>query len=190
MGSYTLVVAPMGVKFPLLHAKFHPHRRNDEDVGSPKLKFLLRFDQNAEYKRHAGVYPLRDFHNICRVCTAFQDALAVKIWLDLLEGLWSYGGFKLRGLVSPDFQCPQRRNCASDPQKFSRCKNVLEVLYHHAKFGWAWISHAAGWPKTLSIICLSVLFVCLFITLLNVRDCAPDFAMKALEHRNNFDAAG
>jgi len=26
----------------------------------------------------------------------FQDALGVKILLDLLKGLWSYGGFKLR----------------------------------------------------------------------------------------------
>ena len=35
-----------------------------------------------------------------------------------------------------------------------------------------------GQPKTLSyFISLSV---CLFVTLLNVRDCAPDFAMKAL----------
>ena len=42
-----------------------------------------------------------------------------------------------------------------------------------------------GWPKTLSI-----LSVCLSVTLLNVSDCAPDFAMKALEHRNVFDAAG
>jgi len=33
---------------------------------------------------------------IWRVCTPFQDALAVKMWLDLLEELWSYGGFKLR----------------------------------------------------------------------------------------------
>jgi len=41
-----------------------------------------------------------------------------------------------------------------------------------------------GWPKTLSFfVCLSV---CLFVTLLNVRDCAPDFAKKALEYRNDF----
>jgi len=46
-----------------------------------------------------------------------------------------------------------------------------------------------GWPKMLSFlsVCLSV---CLFITLLNVRDFAPDFAMKALVHRNDFDAVG
>ena len=57
----------------------------------------MRFDQNVEYKRPVGVYPLRDFHKIGKVCTPFQDALAVTIWFDLLEGLWSYRGFKLRG---------------------------------------------------------------------------------------------
>ena len=94
----------MGAKFgikkgtfdPLLRAKLHPHRCNDKGVGPPKLKFLLRFDRNVEYKRPAGAYPLRDFHKICRVCTTFQVALAVKTWLDLLEGLWSNGCFNLR----------------------------------------------------------------------------------------------
>jgi len=63
---------------------------------------------------------------------------------------------------------------------------VLEVLYHHAKFGGARISPAAGAAKNVQF------FVCLFVTvkLLNVRVCAPDFAMKALEYRNNFDAVG
>ena len=84
----------MGVKFgveegteegPLLHAKFHPHRCNDEG-RTPNLKFLLRFDQNVEYKRPAGAYPLRDFHKICRICTSSLGALAVKISFDLLKG--------------------------------------------------------------------------------------------------------
>jgi len=39
---------------------------------------------------------------------------------------------------------------------------VLDVLYHHAKFGWVRISPAA-------------------------RVCVPDFAMKALEYRSDFD---
>jgi len=30
-----------------IHATFHPHRCNDKGVGPPKLKFLLRFDQNV-----------------------------------------------------------------------------------------------------------------------------------------------
>jgi len=78
-----------------------PHRCNDKGIGSPKLKFLLRLDQYAEHKRSAGAYPLRDFHKICRVCTAFQHALAVKMLLDLLKGLRSYGGFKLTGSGYP-----------------------------------------------------------------------------------------
>ena len=71
---------------------------------------------------------------------------------------------------------------------------MLEVLYHHAKFGGAGqrvkseprISPAAGVAKNVEFF----LFVCLFVTLLNVRDCAPDFAMKALEYRNDFDTIG
>ena len=65
---------------------------------------------------------------------------------------------------------------------------MLEVLYHHAKFGGARISPAAGVAKNVEFfVCLSV---CLSVTLLNVRVCAPDFAMKALEYRNDFDAVG
>ena len=87
--SYTLVVAPMGVKFGMEEGT-NRHRCNDKGVGPPKLKCLLRFDRNVEYKRPAGAYPLRDFHNIFRYCISFQDALGVKIWLDLLKGLWNY----------------------------------------------------------------------------------------------------
>jgi len=96
-----------GDRGPLLHAKFDPHRCNDKGIGLPKLKFLLRFDRNLEYKRPAGAYHLRDFQKICRVCTSFQGALDVKIWFDLLKGLWSYGGFKLRGSGFPQiFSAP------------------------------------------------------------------------------------
>ena len=61
---------------------------------------------------------------------------------------------------------------------------MLEVLYHHAKFGGARLSPAAGAAKNVEFFCLSV---CLSVTLLNVRDCAPDFAMKASEYRNDFE---
>ena len=64
---------------------------------------------------------------------------------------------------------------------------MLEVLYHHAKFGGARISPAAGLAKNVEFFCL---FFCLSVTLLNVRVCAPDFALKALEYRNDFDAVG
>ena len=59
---------------------------------------------------------------------------------------------------------------------------MLEV-----KFGGARISPADGTAKNVEFFCLSV---CLFVTLLDVRDCAPAFAMKALEYRNDFDTVG
>ena len=82
-----------GEIFPPLF-QISPHRCNDNGIGPQKLTSLLRFDQNVKYKRPAGV-SLRDFHKICRVCTPFQDALAVKTSLDLLKGVWSDGGFQL-----------------------------------------------------------------------------------------------
>ena len=53
--------------------------------------------------------------------------------MDLLKELRSYGDFKLRR--------------SGFPQKLSKCKNVLRVLYHYAKFGGAPISPAAGAAK-------------------------------------------
>ena len=68
---------------------------------------------------------------------------------------------------------------------------MLEVFYHHAKFGGARILPADGVAKNVEFFYLSVcLFVCLSVALLNVRVCAPDFAMKALEYRKDFDAVG
>jgi len=110
-----------GTEGSLLLAKLHPHQCNDKGVGPQKLKFLLRFDRNLEYKRSAGAYPFRDFHKMRNVCTSFQVALGVKIWLDLLEGLWSYGGFKLRRSGSPKFSVPlAAKLCVRHPK-------VLEV---------------------------------------------------------------
>ena len=70
-------------------------------VWDPKLIFLLQFDQNVEYKRPAGAYHLRDIHKICRIGTSFKDAFAVKVLMDLLKGLWSYGSFHLTGSGYP-----------------------------------------------------------------------------------------
>jgi len=66
---------------------------------------------------------------------------------------------------------------------------VLEVLYHHAKFSGARISPAAGVAKHVVDFFVS-LSVSLSVTLLNVRVCAPDFAIKALRYRNDFDDVG
>ena len=59
-----------------------------------------------------------------------------------------------------DFQRPSAKLCVR-PQTFKRYKNVLEVLYHHAKTGGARISPAAGAAKNVNFfVCLSV---CLFV---------------------------
>jgi len=130
---------------------------------------------------------LHDFHKIYRVSTSLHDALAVKISLDLLKDLWSYGGFKFTGLVTPELSAPPSGDYAPDPQKFPSYKNVLEILYHHARFGGAQILPTAGAAKTLSFlsVCLSV---CLSVhhTFKRQSLCARfrDFAVKALEYRS------
>ena len=45
---------------------------------------------SLSYKRPAVAYPLCDFHKICRICSSFQDALAVNVSLNLLKGLWAF----------------------------------------------------------------------------------------------------
>jgi len=103
-------VVPMGVKFgtkegtevPSFVPNFTPSVQRLW-YRTPKMKFLLRFDQNVEY----NATPCAIFKKICRVCTTFQDASAVKIALDLLKGLRSHGGFKLRGSGYPQiFSAP------------------------------------------------------------------------------------
>jgi len=80
----------------------------------------LRFDQNVEYKRPAGAYPLCDFHKIYRVCIPFQVALAVKISLDLLNGCGVMGVLSWRGLVIPKFSAPPAAKLCVRPPKVFR----------------------------------------------------------------------
>jgi len=170
-----------------------PHRCNDKGVGPPKLIFLLRFDRNLEYKRLAGAYPFRDFHKICRVCTSFQDALGVNILLDLLKGLWSYGGFKLRvsGCLPPNFQRPlAAKLCVRSPNVLQVQERTRGPLSPCQAWWGSDFTRRRGGQKRLVFRLFVCLFVCLSVTLLNVRVCAPDFAMKALEYRYDFDAVG
>jgi len=63
------------------------------------------------------------------------------------------------------------------------------MFYHRAKFGGDRISPAAGVVKNVDFLSVCF-FVCLSVTLLNVRDCASHFAMNALEYRNDFETVG
>jgi len=132
----------------LLCAKFHPHRCNDKGIGPPKLKFLLKFDQNVVYKRPCRVYPLCNFHKIYRVCTPFQNALVVKISLDLLKGLWSYGGLKLMESGYCYAQIFRPPKVLEVQERARRPLSPCQV--------WAWTSPAAGAAKNVEFFCLSV----------------------------------
>ena len=72
-------------------------------------------------------------------------------WICSRGYVWSYGGFKLTGSGYPQIFSPLAAKLCVRPQKFQRCKNVLEVLYHHDNFGGARISPAAG-PLTAEIV--------------------------------------
>jgi len=71
---------------------------------------------------------------------------------------------------APVFKLPRGRFEVPRSARATRCTDDGEI-----------------WQGPLLHVCLSV---CLSVTLLNVRVCAPDFAMKALEYRNDFDAVG
>ena len=60
---------------------------------------------------------------------------------------------------------------------------MLDVLYRRAKFGGSRISPDVEVAKNVEFFCLPVF---LSVSLLNVRDCAPDFAMKALGVQKRF----
>jgi len=128
-----------------------PHPCNDKDIGPPKLTFLLRFDQNVEYKRPTGVYPLRDFHKICTVCTSFQEALAVKISLDVLNGLWTCGGFKSTVSSYPQiFSAPSGETVLQNPKKFRGARTCLRSSITLPSFMGLGFHPPQGRPKTLS----------------------------------------
>ena len=68
-----------------------------------------------------GRIPCAIFTKMYRVCTSFQDALGIKVSLDLVKGLWSYEGFKLSGSGYPQiFSAPSGETVHHTPK-------VLEV---------------------------------------------------------------
>jgi len=142
----------------LLRAKFHAHRCNDNSIGPPKMICFLRFDKNVEYKRSARAYPLRDFDKIGKCCTTFQGTLAVKISLDLLKGLWSYGGFKLTGSGYPKVSAPPTGETMHQTPKSFRgtitCTRSSITVPSLVGLGFY---PSPGRPKTLSFLCL---FIC------------------------------
>jgi len=116
----------------------------------------------VEYKRPAEAYSLRHFHEICRDCTSFQDALAVKISFDLLNGLWSYGGFQVQGVwLPPNFQRrPSGETMSQTPKSFGGARTCSMSSITMPSLIGLGFHPPPGRPKTLSF-----LFVCLSVCL-------------------------
>jgi len=101
---------------------------------------------------------LRDFHEIYRVCTLFQDTLCVKISLDLLKGLRSYEGFNLRGSGYPQLSAPPSGETVRQiPKSFHGAKKCSRSSITMPSSVGRGFHPPPGWPKTLSF------FVCLFV---------------------------
>ena len=144
-----------GVKFGMGEETVPNFTPSVQQQGCRTPKTEICTQNRTKCMEYKGV-SLARFSQICRVCTPLQDALAVKIWLDLLDGLLSYGGFKLRGLVSPKFSVPPlAAKLCIRLQKVLEVQERVEVLYH---YGGARISPAAGVAKNVEF------FVCLFVS--------------------------
>ena len=113
--------------------------------------------------------------------------------MDLLEVLRSYGGLSRWVWVPPNFHRPLAAKLCVGSPKVSEVQNVLQVspITVPSLVGLGFLPTAGAAKNFEFFVCPSLgLSVRLFVTLLNVRVCAPDFAMKALEYRNDFDAIG
>jgi len=103
----------------------------------------------VEYKRLAGAYPLCNCHKICRVCTPFRIALDVNISLDLLKGLWSYGGFKLMVSGYPKFSAHRSGETVRQTRKVFEAQECAQGPLLQCQVWWARISVTAGATKFL-----------------------------------------
>jgi len=102
---------------------------------------------------------VRDFHKICRVCTTFQDAQAVKISLDSLKVLWSYAGFKLTGSGYPQiFSVPSGEIVRQTPKVFTVARMCSKSSITMPSLVGLGFHPPPGRPKTLNF-----LSVCLFV---------------------------
>jgi len=129
----------------------------------------VTFGVDLHAKFHHNRNRLTNRHIPCMILTNFQDygqpyaGSRVKIWRDSIKKfqpeLGPTGGVEFESARSPRFLTPSGSETASDLRTFSRWKNVLEVVYHHAEFSGTRTSRVAGEAKMsffrLSVVTLS-----------------------------------
>jgi len=97
--------------------------------------------------------------------------------------------FSWRGLVCAIFSVPPSgKTTHQTPINFGGATTCSSSSISMASSVRLRFHPPARWPKPFSFfVCLSV---CLLVMHLNVRDCAPDFTMNALDYGNSFHAVG
>jgi len=103
-----------------------------------------------------------------------------------LPELW---GFIFGGVFGPKFSVSLAAKNTLDAKMFWRSKNGMDLLYHHAEYGGAWISCTTQ-RQGKSLMSFFCFLFSLSVTLFNSRVFANDFAIKVFEYGNAFDNVG
>ena len=133
---------------------------------------LARFSQNLQ-----SVYPVSGCVS-CENFVGFAQGV-MELWGFYVDEVW----------LSSNFQRPLAAIlCVRPPKVFEVQKRAQGALSRcQVWWGSGFTRRAARAAKKVAI------FVSLFVCpsrFLNDRVCAPDFAMKAMDHRNDFDTVG
>ena len=110
-------------------------------------------------------------------------------------GLWSYDVFNLTGAGYPQiFSAPSSKTMRQTSKRFRGARTCSRSSITIPSLVWHGFHAPPGWRKTLSF--LSVRHAFLVHHALSVhhaferQSCSHDFAMKALENRNDPNAVG
>jgi len=96
------------------------------------------------------------FIQTCYISSSFQDALAVKIWMDLFKGLWSYGVLSWGSQISLEFSAPlSGETVCWTPKCFWGVRKCLSSCIILSSLVGLRLCPPLGQPKTLSF-CLLV----------------------------------
>ena len=134
----------------------------------------------------------------CIVCVIFQKF--AEFWprflmrycesfVGLAQGLCSYGGFNLTGFGYPQtFQCLlAAKLCVRPPNILNAQERAQDPLSPCQVWWRSDFTRRRGGEKRWFFVCPSCF---LSVTLFNVIVCVPDFTMKTLDYKNDFDALG
>ena len=118
-----------------------------------------------------GVYPLRNYYKIIRICEHLHGRLIFWILPDSKVSLWV---FNLQGAFLETFSAPASNKTICRIRRSFWDRNSMALLYHHTEYCGAWTLCKSTGKKVPGFVFLS-------ITLSNCRVCANDFLVKISE---------